>query len=82
MLRLIGTEGKWRHSGARSYGLMQSVQHLDKALLVAQGAEVLPIAGSIPMRSTVERYPLERADEALVALMRFSVTGAKVLTML
>jgi propanol-preferring alcohol dehydrogenase len=42
-------------------------------------AEFLPIAARIPIRSTVEVYPLERANEALVALKRAPVTGAKVL---
>lgn len=42
-------------------------------------AEFLPIAARIPIRSTVEVYPLEQANEALVALKRAPVTGAKVL---
>jgi len=44
-------------------------------------AEFLPIAAAIPIRPTVELYPLEQANEALVALKRRPVTGAKVLTM-
>jgi propanol-preferring alcohol dehydrogenase len=42
-------------------------------------AEFLPIAAEIPIRSTVTVYPLEQANEALVALKRQPVTGAKVL---
>jgi propanol-preferring alcohol dehydrogenase len=42
-------------------------------------AEFLPIAAEIPIRSTTEVYPLEQANEALVALKRAPVTGAKVL---
>ena len=42
-------------------------------------AEFLPIAAAIPIRSTIEVYPLEQANEALVALKRAPVTGAKVL---
>lgn len=42
-------------------------------------AEFLPIAAAIPIRSTVETYPLEKANAALVALKRQPVTGAKVL---
>lgn len=42
-------------------------------------AEFLPIAARIPIRSSVEVYPLEQANEALVALKRAPVTGAKVL---
>ncbi len=45
-------------------------------------AEFLPIAAQIPIRSTVEVFPLERANEALVALKRAPVTGAKVLKIL
>jgi propanol-preferring alcohol dehydrogenase len=42
-------------------------------------AEFLPIAARIPIRPTVEVYPLEAANAALVALKRAPVTGAKVL---
>lgn len=42
-------------------------------------AEFLPIAAEIPIRSTVTVYPLEQANEALIALKRQPVTGAKVL---
>lgn len=44
-------------------------------------AAFLPIAAEIPIRSTVEIYRLEQANEALVALKRRPVTGAKVLKM-
>lgn len=42
-------------------------------------AEFLPIAAEIPIRSTVQVYPLEQANKALVELKRQPVTGAKVL---
>ena len=42
-------------------------------------AEFLPIAAEIPIRSTVQVYPLEQANQALVELKRQPVTGAKVL---
>ena len=42
-------------------------------------AEFLPIAAEIPIRSTVQVYPLEKANQALVELKRQPVTGAKVL---
>ncbi len=42
-------------------------------------SEFLPVAAEIPIRSTVEVYPLEQANEALIALKRQPVTGAKVL---
>lgn len=45
-------------------------------------AEFLPIAAQIPIRTTVEVYPLEKANAALVALKRQPVTGAKVLKMI
>ena len=45
-------------------------------------AAFLPIAAEIPIRPTVDVYPLERANEALVALKRLPVTGAKVLKMI
>ncbi len=41
----------------------------------------LKIAAEIPIRPEVETYPLERANEALVALKRQPVRGAKVLVM-
>lgn len=42
-------------------------------------ATFLPLAAAIPIVTEVEIYPLERANEALVALKRQSVRGAKVL---
>ncbi len=51
-------------------------------ITAADIAAFLPIAAEIPIRSTVEVYPLERANEALVALKRRPVTGAKVLKMI
>ncbi len=42
-------------------------------------AEFLPLAARIPLRPEVEPYPLEGANEALVALKRHAVKGAKVL---
>ncbi len=42
-------------------------------------AEFLPIAAQIPIRSTIEVYPLEQANRALVELKRAPVRGAKVL---
>ncbi len=42
-------------------------------------AEFLPLAGRIPLRPEIEPYPLESANEALVALKRHAVKGAKVL---
>ena len=41
--------------------------------------EFLTLASSIPIRPEVERYPLERANEALVDLKGRGVRGAKVL---
>ena len=42
-------------------------------------ATFLPIAGEIPIRPTVEVYPLEEANRALTDLKRLPVRGAKVL---
>jgi len=42
-------------------------------------AEFLPIAAAIPLRVETEQYPLEAANEALVALRAGHVRGAKVL---
>lgn len=42
-------------------------------------ATFLPLAAAIPIRTQVEMYPLERANEALVTLKREPVRGAKVL---
>ena len=48
-------------------------------ITAADIADFLPIAARIPIRSTVETYPLESANDALVALKRHPVRGAKVL---
>ena len=42
-------------------------------------AEFLPVAARIPLRPTVESFPLERANEALHALRRGRMRGAFVL---
>ena len=44
-------------------------------------AEFLPIAAAIPIRPVVETFPLERANEALLAVKRGGTPGAKVLVM-
>ena len=44
-------------------------------------AEFLPIAAGIPIRPVVETFPLERANEALLAVKRGGTPGAKVLVM-
>jgi len=48
-------------------------------ITAADIAEFLPIAARVPLRPTVTTYPLEAANEALVALREGSVKGAKVL---
>jgi propanol-preferring alcohol dehydrogenase len=40
---------------------------------------LLQLAAEIPIRTTVQTYPLERANEALLALKRSRVDGAAVL---
>lgn len=42
-------------------------------------AEFLPLAAEIPIRSTVNVYPLERANEALWAVRNGAIQGANVL---
>lgn len=44
-------------------------------------AGFLPLAAAIPIRLVVTTYPLEEANQALVALKRHPVRGAKVLVM-
>ena len=39
----------------------------------------LPIAAQVPQHVAVEEFPLEQANEALLALRRGHVRGAKVL---
>jgi len=43
------------------------------------GDEFLPLAAQVPVRTTVHRYPLERANEALEDLRQGRFTGAAVL---
>ncbi len=43
--------------------------------------EFLPLAATIPIRVTVERYSLEEANRALRELKQGPVRGAKVLVM-
>jgi propanol-preferring alcohol dehydrogenase len=42
--------------------------------------EFLPLAAEIPIRPSIEAYPLEEANRALLELKRGGVRGAKVLT--
>ncbi len=42
--------------------------------------ELLQLAAEIPIHTTVETYPLEQANEALVALKRSEIDGTAVLT--
>ena len=44
------------------------------------GRELLRLAREIPIRTRIERYPLERANEALQALKQGKVMGTAVLT--
>lgn len=44
-------------------------------------AEFLPLAAAVPLRATVETYPLEDANRALLDLKRGHARGAKVLTL-
>lgn len=44
-------------------------------------AEFLPVAAEIPIRPTIETYPLEEANRALRELRAGSIRGAKVLVM-
>ena len=45
------------------------------------GEEFLALAPKVPVRTTVEPYPLEAANEALANLRQGRVQGAAVLTM-
>jgi alcohol dehydrogenase, propanol-preferring len=45
------------------------------------GDEFLQIAPCVPVRTTIETYPLERANEALTALREGHIKGAAVLVM-
>jgi propanol-preferring alcohol dehydrogenase len=42
--------------------------------------ELLDLAAEIPIQTTVQRYPLEEANEALLALKRSEIDGTAVLT--
>ncbi len=55
---------------------IQSVANVTRADV----REFLELAASIPIRSTVETYPLEAANEALLDLTRRHIRGGKVLT--
>jgi len=54
---------------------IKSVANITRADL----AEFLPIAAEIPLKPTTVAYPLERANEALMALRRGDIRGAAVL---
>ncbi len=41
--------------------------------------ELLQVAAQIPIRTTVQTFPLEEANEALLALKRSEIDGAGVL---
>ncbi len=69
LLRLSYHEHLWME---REIKTVANVTHYDIA-------EFLPIAGDIPIESTVETYPLEEANRALVELKRRPIRGAKVL---
>jgi alcohol dehydrogenase, propanol-preferring len=55
--------------------VVRSVANLTRA----DGEEFLALAPTIPVRTEVERFPLEEANEALVRLRRGEVRGAAVL---
>jgi propanol-preferring alcohol dehydrogenase len=42
--------------------------------------ELLALAAEIPIQTTVRRYPLNQANEALLALKRSEIDGTAVLT--
>jgi propanol-preferring alcohol dehydrogenase len=44
-------------------------------------SEFMELAAAIPIRTTTDLYPLEAANDALVALKEGRVRGAAVLTM-
>ena len=69
LLRLSYHDHLWLEKSIRS---VANVTHQDIA-------EFLVIAARIPIRPTVETYRLDEANEALVALKRGPVRGAKVL---
>ena len=55
---------------------LRSVANLTRA----DGVEFLRLAPQVPIRTEVEPFPLERADEALARLRAGQVRGAAVLT--
>jgi len=55
--------------------VLRSVANLTRR----DGEEFLPLAAAIPLRPAVERFPLERAGEALAALRAGRLRGAAVL---
>jgi propanol-preferring alcohol dehydrogenase len=57
--------------------VVRSVANLTRA----DGAEFLALAPRVPVRTEVERYPLERANEALANLRAGRVRGAAVVVM-
>ncbi|MFG0333817.1 MAG: alcohol dehydrogenase catalytic domain-containing protein [Maioricimonas sp. JB049] len=70
LLRLSYHEHLWME---REIKTVANITHFDIE-------EFLPIAAEIPIEPTVETYPLEAANRALVELRRGPVRGAKVLT--
>lgn len=71
LLRLSFHEHLWLE---REIKTVANITHYDIA-------EFLPIAADIPIEPEVTTYPLERANEALIALKRGSGRGAKVLVL-
>ncbi|QDU36040.1 Alcohol dehydrogenase [Maioricimonas rarisocia] len=69
LLRLSYHEHLWME---REIKTVANITHFDIG-------EFLPIAAEIPIEPTVETYPLEEANRALIELWRGPVRGAKVL---
>ena len=57
--------------------VVRSVANLTRS----DGSELFALAPTVPIRTTIERWPLREANEALDALRDGSVEGAAVLTM-
>lgn len=55
--------------------VLRSVANLTRQ----DGTEFLPLASEIPIQTTIQTYPLEKANEALAALREGRVTGSVVL---
>ncbi len=55
--------------------VLRSVANLTRR----DGEEFLPLAAAIPLRPAVERFPLERAGDALAALRAGRLQGSAVL---